>query len=63
MGFVDLYCTIWKVIKAWVQAFNIFLGLFPVFGHSLVTVFQLSYIKQYYVNQVGFITNIENCIK
>ena len=39
MGFLVLYCKIWKVIKSGVQAFNIFLGLFSVFGHSLVIVF------------------------
>ena len=46
MGFLALYCKIWKVIKSGIQAFNIFLGFFSVFGHSLVIVFQWSYIKQ-----------------
>ena len=41
MGFLGLYCKLWKVIKAWVQAFNI---VPPFFGHNLVTVFQWSHI-------------------
>ena len=39
IGFLALYCQIWNAIKSGVQAFNIFLGLFSVFGHSLVIVF------------------------
>ena len=41
MGFLALYCKIWKVIKSGVKAFNIFLGLFSVFGHSFVTFFSV----------------------
>ena len=37
MEFLVLYCKIWKVVKSGVQACNIFLGFFSVFGHSLVT--------------------------
>ena len=71
IGFLALYCKIWKVIKSGVQAFNIFLGLFSVFGQSVVTVFfsgvMLSSIM---FNQVAFTTNVtkitvglsKNCI-
>ena len=45
MGFLALYCKIWKVIKSGVQAFNTFLGLFSVFGHIMS-------------NQVAFTTNV-----
>ena len=41
IGFPALYCKIWKVIKSGVQAFNIFLELFSIFGQSLVTVFSV----------------------
>ena len=31
MEFLSLYCKIWEVIKAWIQAFNIFPGIVPHF--------------------------------
>ena len=37
-----------KLSKAQVPVFNIFWDCSPIFGHSLVTAFQLSYIKTYY---------------
>ena len=59
MGFLVLYCKIWKVIKSGVQAFNIFLGLFSVFGHSLVIVFFSGVILSNIMsNQVAFTTNV-----
>ena len=54
MGFLVLYCKIWKVIKSGVQAFNIFLGLFSIFGHSFFSGVILSNILS---NQVAFTTN------
>ena len=59
MGFLALYCKIWKVIKSGVQVFNMFLGLFSVFGHSLVTVFFSGVILSNIMsNQVAFTTNV-----
>ena len=59
MGFLALYCKIWKVIKSGVQAFNIFLGLFSVFGivfgHSFFSGVILSNTLS---NQVVFTTKV-----
>ena len=58
MGFLALYCKIWKVIKCGVEAFNIFLRLFSVFGHSLVSLFSGVILSNIMSNQVAFTTNV-----